>query len=100
MSDLETRDALMDNLLRRSLTAPVPRPSPDLHKRVSRAVRRRARPSRALNRNLLAGYAVVSAVTSIVVMRGQGLGWGAIAVLTLSPLLVLGLPGRLRGVRL
>ena len=37
--------------------------------------------------------------SSVIVMRGQGLGWGLVAVMTLSPLLVFGLPGRLRGVR-
>jgi hypothetical protein len=100
MSDPDPRDALMDNLLRRSMAGPVPRPSPDLEKRVSRAVRRRARPSPTITRNLLAGYVVVSALTSVIVMRGQGLGWGMVAVMTLSPLFVLGLPRRLRGVRL
>lgn len=100
MSDPDPRDARMDDLLRRSMAAPVPRPSPDLEKRVSRAVRRRARPSLTLTRNLLVGYAAVSALTSVLVMRGQGLGWGMIAVMTLSPLLVLGLPSRLWGARL
>ncbi len=99
MSDPDPRDTLMDSMLRRSMAAPVPRPSPDLERRVSRALRRRARPSPTLTRNLLVGYVVVSALTSVIVMRGQGLGWGLIAVMTLSPLLVFGLPGRLRGVR-
>jgi hypothetical protein len=99
MSDPDPRDTLMDGMLRRSMAAPVPRPSPDLERRVSRALRRRARPSPTLTRNLLVGYVVVSALTSVIVMRGQGLGWGLIAVMTLSPLLVFGLPGRLRGVR-
>ena len=99
MSDPDSRDALMDSMLRRSMAAPVPRPSPDLEKRVSRALRLRALPSPAATRTLLAGYVVVSAMTSIIVMRGQGLGWGMVGVMTLSPLLVLGLPGRLRGVR-
>ena len=99
MSDPDPPDALMDNLLRRSMAGPVPRPSPDLEKRVSRAVRRRARPSLTITRNLLVGYAAVSVLTSVIVMRGQGLGWGMIAVMTLSSLLALGLPRRLRGVR-
>ena len=87
----------MDSMLRRSMAAPVPRPSPDLEKRVSRAVRLRARPSPAVTRTLLAGYVVVSAMTSIIVMRGQGLGWGTIAAMTLSSLLVLGLTLRRAG---
>jgi hypothetical protein len=37
---------------------------------------------------LLTGYGLVSVVTSAVVMRGQGLGWGAIALMTLGPLAV------------
>ena len=91
MSDPDPRDARMDDLLRRSMAAPVPRPSPDLEKRVSRALRRRARPSLTITRNLLVGYAAVSTLTSIIVMRGQGLGWGTIAAMTLTSLLVLGL---------
>ena len=38
---------------------------------------------------LLAGYGIMSAAASIVVMRGQGLGWAPIAALTLSPLAIL-----------
>ncbi len=97
MSDPEPRDLEMDALLRRSMAAPIPRPSPDLQRRVSRALRRRALPSRTATRTLLAGYVVVSAMTSIIVMRGQGLGWGTIAAMTLSSLLVLGLTLRRAG---
>jgi hypothetical protein len=45
---------------------------------------------------LLASYGGVSAVTSIVVMRGQGLGWVAIAVMTLGALATLGVTRRLQ----
>lgn len=37
-------------------------------------------------RILLTGYGLISVVTSAVVMRGQGLDWGAIAVMILGPL--------------
>ena len=50
-----------------------------------------------MTRNLLAGYGAVSALISVIVMRGQGLGWGMVAAMTLSPLLVLGLTRRRAG---
>jgi hypothetical protein len=45
---------------------------------------------------LFASYGGVSVVTSIVVMRGQGLGWAAIAVITLGALGMLEVARRLR----
>ena len=44
----------------------------------------------------IAGYGIMSAAASIVVMRGQGLGWAPIAALTLSPLAILEAARRLR----
>jgi hypothetical protein len=85
----------MDSLLRRSMTAPVPQLSLDFHQVLSRELRRRSQPPRQFGRILLAGYGAVSAVVCIVVMRGQGLGWGAIAVMTLGPLVTLELARRL-----
>ena len=85
----------MDSLLRRSMTAPVPRLSPDFHQVLARELRRRSEPPSQFGRILLAGYGGVSAVVSMVVMRGQGLGWAAIAVRTLSPLVTLELARRL-----
>lgn len=96
MSDLDPREAEMDGLLRRSMAVPVPRLSQDFHQALSRKLRRRSEPPHPLGPILLAGYGFVSLVTSIVVMRGQGLDWVAIAVMTLGPLAVLELSRRLR----
>jgi hypothetical protein len=89
MSEMDPRDAEIDSLLRRSMAAPVPRLPPDFDQVLSREVRRR---SQGLDRNgriLLAGYGVISAAVSMMVMRGHGLGWGVIAAMTLGPLGVL-----------
>lgn len=96
MSDMDPRQAEMDSLLRRSMAAPVPRLSPDFHQILARELRRRSQPPNQFGRILLAGYGVMSAVASIVVMRGQGLGWVMIAVMTLGPLATLELARRLR----
>ena len=86
MSEMEPREAEIDSLLRRSMAAPVPRLPPDFDQVLSREVRRRSQGPQRYGRILLAGYAVMSVAASIVVMRGQGLGWGVIAVMTLGPL--------------
>jgi len=78
MSDMDPREAEMDSLLRRSMAAPVPRLSPDFHQLLSRELRRRSQPPNQFGRILFASYGGVSTVASIVVMRGQGLGWVAI----------------------
>ena len=86
MSEMDPREVAMDSLLRRSMAAPVPSLRPDFDQCLMREMRRRSQPSNQLGRILLAGYGGVSAVVSIVVMRGQGLSWGAIAVMILGPL--------------
>jgi hypothetical protein len=96
MSDMDSREAEIDSLLRRSMSAPVPRLSPDFHQVLSRELRRRSQPPTQYGRILLVGYGVISATTSILVMRGQGLGWVAIAVMMLGPLATLELARRLR----
>jgi hypothetical protein len=96
MSEMDPREAEIDSLLRRSMTAPVPRLSPDFHQVLSRELRRRSQPLNPFSRSLLTGYGVVSAAISMVVMRGQGLGWVAIALTTLGPLFTLGLARRLQ----
>lgn len=104
MSDLNSRqaerEAEMDNLLRRSMAAPVPRLSPDFHQVLSRRLRQRSQPVNQFGRILLGGYGGVSAVVSFVVMRGQGLGWVAIAVTMLGVVATLEVARRLgRGQR-
>jgi hypothetical protein len=96
MSDMDPRDAEMDSLLRQSMTAPVPCLSPDFHQVLSRELRRRPKPSNRFGRILLASYVGVSAVVCVVVMRGQGIGSVATALLTLGPLATLELARRLR----
>lgn len=89
MSEMDSRDSEMDSLLRRSLAAPVPRLSPDFELVFSRKLRRRSEPLHPFGRIFLGGYGAVSAVVSVVVMRGQGLGWIAIAATMLGALATL-----------
>ena len=86
MTEMDPRDAGIDSLLRRSLAAPVPSLSPDFDQRLMREVRRSSQPLDRSRRILLTGYGLISVVTSAVVMRGQGLDWGAIALIILGPL--------------
>jgi hypothetical protein len=83
---MEPRDAGIDSLLRRSMAAPVPSLPPDFDQRLMRELRRSSQPLDRYGRILLAGYGVMSVAASAVVMRGQGLNWGAIAVTILGPL--------------
>ena len=85
MTEMEPREAEIDNLLWRSIAAPVPGLPPDFKERLMREVRRGSQPLDRYRRILLTGYGLTSIVTSAVVMRGQGLGWGAISVLILVP---------------
>jgi hypothetical protein len=83
-----TREAKMDLLLRRSLAAPVPSLPPDFDERLMREVRRSSQPLDRYPRLLLIGYGLTSVVVSAVVMRGQGLDWGTISVMTMGPLVL------------
>jgi hypothetical protein len=100
MSEMEPREAEIDRLLRRSMSAPVPRLSPDFQSDfqqvLSRELRRRSQPPNQYGRILLAAYGVISAATSILVMRGQGLGWGVIGAMTIGPLATVEAVRRLR----
>ena len=86
MTEMQPREAEIDNLLRRSMAAPVPSLPSDFDQRLMREVRRGSQPLDRYRRILLAGYGLIAAVTCGVVMRGQGLDWGAIAVTILGPL--------------
>jgi hypothetical protein len=83
---MEPRDAEIDSLLRRSMAAPVPSLPPDFDQRLMCEVRRGSQPLDRYRRILLTGYGLMSVATSAVVMRGQGLDWGAISVMILGPL--------------
>jgi|HubBroStandDraft_6_1064221.scaffolds.fasta_scaffold86886_3 anti-sigma factor RsiW len=96
MSDTNAREAEMDNLLRRSMAAAVPHLSPDFHQVLARELRRRSETPNRFGRILLANYVGVSVVVSVIVMRGQGLGWVPITVMMIAPLATLELARRLR----
>jgi hypothetical protein len=83
---MEPRETGIDSLLRRSMAAAVPSLPPDFDQRLMRELRQSSQPLGRYRRNLLTCYGLISVVTSAVVMRGQGLDWGAIAVLILGPL--------------
>jgi hypothetical protein len=89
VTEMEPREAEIDRLLRRSMAAPVPSVAPDFDQRLMREVRRGSQPLDRYRRILLTGYGFTSVVTSAVVMRGQGLGWGAISAMILGPLALL-----------
>jgi hypothetical protein len=96
MSEMDPREAEIDSLLRRSMAAPVPLLPPDFDQVVAREARRRSQGPQRYGRILLAGYGVMSAAVSVVLMRGQGLGWGMIAAMTLGSLAVVEAVRRLR----
>ena len=89
MTEMDPRENGIDNLLRRSLAAPVPSLPPEFDQRVMRELRRNSQPLDRFRRTLLIGYGVTSVAASAVVMRGQGLDWGPITALILAPLAVL-----------
>ena len=88
MTEMEPRETGIDSLLRRSMAAPVPSLPPDFDQRLMRELHRSSQPLDRYRRMLLTGYGVISVVTSTVVMRGQGLEWGTVAMLILGPLAV------------
>lgn len=84
----------MDELLRRSMSAPVPRLSADFEPRLARALQRRAAPPHPFGQRLLSSYAAVSALVSVVVMQGQGLEGTVIASTMIGATLVLAIVAR------
>jgi hypothetical protein len=93
---MDSSEAEIDRLLRRSMAGPVPRLPPDFDLVLSRKLGRSSERPNRYGQILLAGYGVISAVASIAVMRGQGLGWGMVAAMTLGPLAMLEAARRLR----
>jgi len=86
VTEMEPREARIDSLLRRSMAAPVPSLPPNFDQRLMREMRQGSQVLDRYRLILLSGYGLISAVTSAVVMRGQGLGWETIAVMILGPL--------------
>lgn len=93
---MDPREAEIDSLLRRSMAAPIPRLPSDFNQVLSREVRRRSQGPSRYGQILLAGYGVMSAAVCVVVMHGQGLGWGVIVAMTLGPLAMVEAARRLR----
>lgn len=90
----------IDALLRRSMSEPAPALPTDfeekLHQRIRRDRERDARVLSPYRRIFLAAYGVVSAVTSIAVLRGQGIGWSVTALVVVSAAVLAALPLLLR----
>jgi len=98
VTEMEPREPGIDSLLRRSMDAPVPSLPPDFEQRLMRGLPQNSQALDRYRRILLACSALVSVATSAVVMRGQGLEWGAVTVLILAPLALLAtVPRILRG---
>lgn len=89
MTEMEPRQAGIDNLLRRSMAAPVPSLPPEFDQGVMRELRRDSRPLDRFRRTVLVGYGLISVVASAVVMRSEGLDWGPIVATILTPLMVM-----------
>ena len=88
MTEMEPQQDTMDRFLRRSMTAPIPSLPSNFDQRVLREARRRADPRDPQRNLVLAGYGVVSAVACVIILHGQGLGWGATMGMTLAPMAV------------
>src|SRR5579871_3294531 len=80
---MEPREDGIDGLLRRSLGAPQPNLSPDFDRRVMRKLYEPSPLRERYRWTLLAGYGLTSVLTCTVLMRDEGLNWGAIAVMML-----------------
>ena len=88
MTEMEPREAGMDNLLRRSMTASIPVLSADFEQQLMRDVGRGTKPLDRCRQMVVTGYGLSSIVVSAIIMRGQGLNWLPISVMILSPLLL------------
>lgn len=87
MTEMEPHDAEMNLLLLASMSAPVPALPSNFDRRVLRKANRTSALVERYRWILFALYAVVSALTSLLIMHGAGLGWlpiiGILAPLTL-----------------
>ena len=86
MTEMEPHQGEIDGLLRRSLAAPIPSLPSDFDKRLMREVSGRSRSLDRYRRMLFVGYGLTSVMACVVMMRGQGLGWGPIAGMVLATL--------------
>jgi len=86
VTEMKPDEAGVDSLLRRSMNVPVPSLPLDFDQRVTRELRQRSPLLDRYRRLLLTCYGLISVVISMVVMSGEGLGWGPIAVTILGPL--------------
>jgi hypothetical protein len=68
------------------LEPPIPSLPSDFDRRLVGEALRSAQQTDRYRRLLFTGYGVVSVAVSVVLMRGQGLGWGATAGMILAPL--------------
>jgi hypothetical protein len=84
MTEVEPREDGIDSLLRRSLAARVPSLSPEFDRRLMREIHQPSPERRRYRSIMLAGYGLTSALTCTVIMRGEGLHWGLIAVMMLA----------------
>jgi hypothetical protein len=91
VTEMESRDADMDRLLRRSMNAPIPTLSPEFDQRVLNEVNRRTQTVDRFPRNLLLGYCLMSIGVCVLVMRGQGMNWAQLSAIILTPLSLLAL---------
>ena len=78
MTEMDPHDEEMDRFLLRSMKAPVPALPSSFDRQVLRAVNRNSDLVERYRRILFIAYAVVSALTSLVIMRSAGLDWWSI----------------------
>lgn len=87
MTEMEPHDVEMDRLLLQSMKARVPALPSNFDRRILREANRSSDLVERYRWMFFAAYVVVSALTSLVIMRGAGLNWlpiiGILAPLTL-----------------
>lgn len=75
MTEMEPHNVEMDRLLVLSMRAPVPALPSNFDRRVLREVNRSSDLVERYRWMLFAAYAVISAVTCLLIMHGAGLSW-------------------------